>query len=125
MPWRPHGRARVNARRPEAAGVCDRCGFMYNVRDLQWQFQWAGARLQNLRILVCDTCLDIPQEQLRARILAPDPVPILNARPEPFAPTGVNLEQTNYSLTDSETILLAEDGTPLVMEGSYAPGVSY
>lgn len=79
---RPHGRATVDARSPRAFGVCDKCGFLFNHNQLQWQFQWAGTRLQNLQILVCQSCLDVPQTQLKSIIIPPDPVPISNPRPE-------------------------------------------
>ena len=78
----PHGRANIDARRPQALAVCDRCGFLFNHVDLKWQYQWAGAKLQNIMRLVCQDCLDIPQEQLRSIIIPPDPVPVLNPRPE-------------------------------------------
>lgn len=78
------GRARVSATRPEAHAICDRCGFRYNHSDLGWQFQWRGTSLQNIRQLVCQPCLDKPQEQLRVIILPMDPVPIMNARPENY-----------------------------------------
>lgn len=57
---------------------------MYNHDRLQWQFQWQGPKLTNIRILVCEYCLDTPQEQLRTIILPPDPVPIQNPRPENY-----------------------------------------
>jgi hypothetical protein len=79
------GRARVSSTNPKAFGICDRCGFLYNHSDLQWQFDWAGASLINKKILVCDTCLDVPQEQLRAIILPADPEPIVNPRVENYA----------------------------------------
>jgi len=51
---RPHGRAQISQSHPRALGVCDRCGFVYNLDDLQWQNDWLQApRLFNLRILVC------------------------------------------------------------------------
>lgn len=81
---RQHGRASINARSPKALGVCDRCGALYNLNALQWQFEWAGTKLQNLRLLVCKSCLDVPQEQLRTIVLPPDPVPVMNPRPEPY-----------------------------------------
>jgi hypothetical protein len=82
---RPHGRARINARYPQALGICDRCGFMYNLSDLQWQWDWLqGPRLFNLRILVCPPCLDEPQENGRTIVLPPDPIPVANARPENY-----------------------------------------
>lgn len=77
------GYARVNARSPSAFAICDRCGFRYNRTDLVWQLDWAGAQIQNKRILVCTrTCLDIPQEQLRAYALPPDPLPVPYPRPD-------------------------------------------
>jgi hypothetical protein len=73
-------------RAPRATAICDRCGFMYNHDQLQWQWDWQqGPRLFNLRILVCPTCLDIPQESGRTIDLPPDPVPIANPRPENYA----------------------------------------
>lgn len=77
---RPHGRARVSTRNPQAFAICDRCGFLYNHIRLSWQFDYAGASLINKRILVCDTCNDVPQSQLRNIILPADPVPVQNAR---------------------------------------------
>lgn len=52
---------------------------------MSWQFEWAGTRLTNLRILVCDMCLDEPQRQLGTVLLPPDPMPVMNARPEQYA----------------------------------------
>ncbi len=81
---RPHGRASVNSRSPVAHAICDRCGFRFNHPHLRWQYQWVGPRIQNVRQLVCQSCLDKPQEQLRTIVLPMDPVPIMNARPENF-----------------------------------------
>lgn len=79
------GRAPTSSSRPQAKGVCDRCGFWYRFRDLRWQYDWRGTALQNLRLLVCDNCLDSPQQQLRAIVVPADPTPIINARVENFA----------------------------------------
>jgi hypothetical protein len=51
---------------------------------LQWQFDYAGAGLINKRILVCDPCLDVPQNQLRAIVLPADPMPIENPRVQDY-----------------------------------------
>ena len=79
------GRARVSTKNPLAFGICDRCGFLYNHRDLAWQFDWAGASLINKRILVCNPCNDVPQNQLRAIVLPADPTPIMNPRVENYS----------------------------------------
>ena len=85
MAYRPHGRANVNPSSPRAFARCDRCGFIYNQVNLKFQYDFRGPRLQNLRFLVCDTCYDKPQAQLKPIILTEDPLPILNARPEDYA----------------------------------------
>jgi hypothetical protein len=85
MAWRFQGRAKTSARNPQAFAVCDRCGMWYNRSALSWQFDYRGPVLQNLRILVCRQCYDTPQAQLKPIITGPDPLPILDPRPEFFA----------------------------------------
>ena len=81
---RAHGHVRISRSKPQAQGICDRCGMAYTHRDLRWQFDWVGARVQNKRILVCSGCNDKPQENIRTIILPPDPRGIPNPRPENF-----------------------------------------
>ncbi|HVT27664.1 MAG TPA: hypothetical protein VHE81_06560 [Lacipirellulaceae bacterium] len=107
MPWRPHGRAEVDPRQPEAFGVCDRCGCLYNLDRLHWQYQFAGVGLVNLNLLVCRPCLDVPQPQLTATILPPDPDPIFNARPEYYA-----LDETGPVQNLSAEILYSGSSIP-------------
>lgn len=94
------GRAQVNPSAPAAWGTCDRCSFIYLHSDLAWQWDYAGAGLINKRILVCRTCMDVPQPQLLSRILPPDPVPIQN--PRPFYWTEA--EQTNRQVSGGNTV---------------------
>lgn len=80
-------RAQISATDPRALGICDRCGFRYNLEQLVWQHDWRGPRVQNLFKLVCRPCLDdMQQNGQRTIILPPDPVPVLNARPEMYVP---------------------------------------
>lgn len=74
------GRAKVNVRNPEGAGECDRCGFWYQHRALDRQFQWQGPTLANTGIRVCTRCLDRPFEQQKTLILPPDPKPLVDPR---------------------------------------------
>jgi hypothetical protein len=89
------GRARTSARSPQAHAICDRCGFRYNHVNLSWQYEWSGAALVNLRLLVCQPCQDRPQEQLRAKIIPPDPLPVLNPRPMDFITAAQNNRTTS------------------------------
>lgn len=78
----PKGHAQVDPQHPTAFAICDRCGFQYNHRDLRFDVQWHGRHLQRTGYLVCSTCQDVPNPTLRPIVLPPDPVPILNPRPE-------------------------------------------
>lgn len=71
---------------------------MYNLRDLQWQWDWLqGPRLRNLMIQVCPTCLDVPQENGRTIILPPDPVPVAFPLPENYAEADNPVSYLGYN----------------------------
>lgn len=90
-----HGRARVSTRSPQAFAICDRCGFLYNHVTLGWQFDWAGRDLINKRILVCPSCMDAPQEQLRSQVIPADPLPIQNPRIQDYAGSSSDYRATS------------------------------
>jgi hypothetical protein len=113
---RPHGRARVSSRNPQAFGICDRCGILYNHNQLQWQFDWAGASLINKRILVCDTCNDVPQNQLRAIVLPADPTPILNPRVQDYGTAETDYRITQGNTTNTQTGIPVPGGDPRVTQ---------
>lgn len=99
---RPHGYARISARTPEAVGICDRCGFMWQLNQLRYQWDWLqGPRLFNLRIRVCPDCIDIPQESGRTIVLPPDPVPVADPRPENYAAADNPVSYLGYNPADA------------------------
>lgn len=109
-----HGRARVSASSPRAAAICDRCGFLYTHSDLRFQYQYAGARLVNTQLLVCDRCLDEPDYFIRGQALAlpPDPVSIENPRPDdPLSMFSVIGGQNG-------TYLIAQNGSPIAPQNA-------
>ena len=103
------GRARTSATNPQAHAICDRCGFRYNHVNLKWQYDWAGASLINKRMLVCNTCYDVPQEQLRAIVVPADPMPIINPRVQDF----VTAEQ-NTRVTSGQNTIDPVTGIPII-----------
>lgn len=116
------GRASTNPRNPRAFGVCDRCAIWYNRDQLKWQYDWAGASLINKRILVCDTCYDEPQQQLRAIIIPADPVPITNPRTEPYAYDESNTRQVSgYNTIDPTTGIPVQGGATRVTSVNNLP----
>jgi hypothetical protein len=64
--------------------------------------------LQNTRLLVCRSCLDTPQEQLRAFVLPADPVPIVNARVQDF-----DAAASNYRATAARAVIDPVTGIPI------------
>lgn len=113
MPWRPHGRAQVDPQRPSAWASCDRCGLNYNLADLSYQFQWAGTELINQSIKVCETCLDVPSDFLRTIIIPPDPPPVDQPRPEPYA-----FDEIDYRVTEGGDLRVTEDDDPRVKDST-------
>jgi hypothetical protein len=103
------GRARTSSRNPQAHAICDRCGFRYNHVDLRWQFDWRGASLMNIRLLVCNHCYDDPQEQLRAIVVPADPVPIENPRIEYF-----ETYETDGRMTSGQNTIDPLTGIPVI-----------
>jgi hypothetical protein len=126
------GRARTNARSPEAHAICDRCGFRYNHINLRWQFDWRGAALQNIRLLVCNSCYDEPQQQLRAIVVPADPVPISNPRTQDFVTAETNTRatsgqntvdpQTNIPVVNGDTRITEDDKVRVTQQTGEAPG---
>lgn len=103
----------VNPENPAAEGICDRCGFRWNLKNLRWQYNYMGSTmLQNQRLLVCYKCYDLPNPQDMPIILPPDPEPIYNARPEPYT-----LDETDWlSTPDGNNVLTTESGTPFITD---------
>lgn len=110
------GRARISAKNPQAAGVCDRCGGVVNHVDLSWQFDWAGAALVNKRLLVCDHCMDTPQQQLRSIVLPADPPVIMNARPEYYVQASTDYRTTQGNTVNAKTGIPVPGGDTRVTE---------
>ena len=130
---RPHGRAKVSTRNPEAFGICDNCGFLYNFNELRWQMQWAGNKLVNLRQLVCRRCNDIPQTQLRAIIIPADPMPVMNPRPQNYQAANTDNRTTSGQDTvdprtgipiPGNTMRITEDDEYRVTQQTGAPNGS-
>lgn len=78
------GRAITRPSDPRAQGVCNSCGFWFQLNKLEKQMEYFGRALRWTGDLVCHECLDVPQDQLRPIILPPDPIPVPMPRTEPF-----------------------------------------
>ncbi len=126
------GRARISAKNPQAAAVCDRCGGVLNHVDLSWQFDWAGAGLINKRLLVCRSCTDTPQQQLRSIVLPADPPVIMNARPQDYVTKSTDRRvtsgqdtvnfKTGIAVPGGNTRITEDDQTRVTQQTGFANG---
>lgn len=124
------GRARVSSTNPRAAGQCERCGFLFNHLNLAWQYDWRGASLQNIRVLVCDECNDVPQQQLRAIVVPPDPTPIMNPRVPDYVTAETNTrvtqggsvnQRTGIPVPGGDTRITQDDNTRVTQQTGEPP----
>ena len=100
--------------------------------NLRWQFDWGGASLINKRLLVCGTCYDEPQQQLRAIIIPPDPMPIVNPRIQDFVTAETNTRATsgqntvdpttNIPVINGDTRITQDDKVRVTQQTGEPPG---
>ncbi len=89
---------------PEAVGVCDYSGFVFNHKDLVKQMDWYGDNFLWTGFLVGKPFVDVPNEQNRPPLTKDDPRPIKNPRPfiqdsaPPPAPPDLTFSQIIASL---------------------------
>ena len=111
MAFRYHSRAEINPWAPRATGTCDRCGFFYPKHKLRPQMEWAGTRLIAKNILVCETCMLEPSPANKTTFIPPDPLVVLNARPEAY-----DIDETDWLATEGGDILTTEASVLLTDE---------
>jgi hypothetical protein len=136
MSWRYTGKARTDANYPEAYGICDRCGFLFNLNpDLHYQYDYRGPQLVNLRLRVCPRCMDKPTIWFRPLVYPADPVPVADPRlpdyvaanqgtyplpPLPWPAVPIGPQPTQYLSSDTGVGLTGDTGTPLTPDNPYA-----
>lgn len=108
-----HGKARVNPTAPQGFALCDRCGVPNNLVNLRYQYQWRGTTLQNTRFKVCPRCYDVPSEFLRTIFLPPDPMPLIDPRPIPYA-----FWEDDLMAMENGSVFAAENGELMSPEGA-------
>lgn len=114
---RPHPRyADTDPFSPRAWATCQKCGFIWNLYKMQYQYDWRGRQPMNLNTIVCDNCLDQMQRQLGTIVLPPDPEAVMNARPEPYAideQESILEDQNSAPYTGFGNILQDQDSNDL------------
>lgn len=106
--WHPKN-SETDPDAPTAWATADCCGFIWPITKLIWQYQFQGTMVpQNTRMLVCPKHVDPLNYQLQAYILPPDPLPVMNARPEPYA-----LDESSWLGTQDGDTITTQDGVPI------------
>lgn len=110
-----HGRARVDPSHPAAPGICDRCGMLWMLSDLQFQMEWRGPQLASTGFRVCHRCYDVPFIFNKPIILPADPVPVKDPRP----PWWWQQAMSNANLIfENGNNWVTEDGNQLTVENN-------
>lgn len=78
-------RATENPLNPEARGVCNRCGMVYDHAALRPQTRQGPGSMKISLLLICKNCFDLPMPWLRTLWLPQDPPNVNFPSPEPYA----------------------------------------
>lgn len=84
----------IDINNPEALGICDKTGFVFNRKDLVKQMAWQGNALVWTGAYVGKPYLDKPSEQGRSPSLPPDPIPVVQPRPDANGQNAPSNDQT-------------------------------
>lgn len=85
MSLRYPSHAKINPSAPRAIGVCDFCGQQWNLSELAFQYYWFGNDYLSSGFRVCPPCYDVAAVFNRPIILGPDPIPVIQPRPEQYS----------------------------------------
>jgi hypothetical protein len=87
----------ISAQDPRALALCDFCGFLVNHDTLQRDMQYRGGSAPVWTgFLVCGKCRDVPQPYYQKQVLPPDPVPVVNPRPDDSGQTPWDQSNTPW-----------------------------
>lgn len=112
MSYRPSPKYASKDSRLGAWTTCDRCGFISNQSDMQFQYDFLGGSTpQSTGYLVCPRCLDDLRWQNMLLIIPPDPPPIYNTRPETYT-----VDETTWLTTEDSEIISTEDGSEFIAQ---------
>jgi hypothetical protein len=68
---------------PQGLAICDGCGFEVQHIHLREKKDYRGGSVPvGLSLRVCASCDDIPQPYYSRLLLRPDPIPLMNPRPD-------------------------------------------
>lgn len=89
--------------------TCDRCGFIYSMSRMQFQYDFVGGpEPQDLHLLVCNKCLDDLNFQQKFFVLPGDPQPFMNTRPEQYV-----ADESSWLTTENGDVLVVGPDQPL------------
>lgn len=100
---------RADARDPQAAAICDGCGFIVNHPELREKVEYRGGSVPvGTGVWVCASCDDVPNPYFSKLVLAPDPVPV--SEPRSPAASSVNNSGYGYLVTENGDYFVTNAG---------------
>lgn len=90
----------INPDNPDALGICQRSGFIFNHKDLVKQMVWSGNTKVWTGLMVGKPFEDVLNQQNRPPTVKPDPVPIKDARPPMDCPDVLPYEALERTLNN-------------------------
>lgn len=97
----------IDVKNPRSVAVCDGCG-MWTMHDhlVEKREYRGGTTPVGTGLWVCGVCDDVPNPYFSKMVLAPDPVPIKNPRPEQAL---VGYSGYGYLVTENGDALVSND----------------
>lgn len=108
----------INPNVPQALGICDYSGFVHLRKDLVKQMEYRGNDLVWTGLYVGKDYVDIPNEQNRPPLFPPDPVPVLNPRPQQEQEITWD---NNLNITWENLIMFTWENWSTNQDGYYGP----
>lgn len=107
MSYRPSPKYASKDARRGPWTTCPQCGLIWNLCDMQFQFDFQGGVAPiNTNLLRCPKCITPLTWQRQLIVIPPDPPPIFNTRPEPYT-----VDETNWLTTQDYDIFETVDGS--------------
>ncbi len=110
MTYRPQPKYASRDAKRGAWTTCDDCGFIWNQSDMAFQYDYVGGPIpEDMGWLRCPRCITPLTYQRKLLVIPPDPPPLMNTRPEPYA-----VEETSWLTTMDGEVYGTSGGDPYV-----------
>ncbi len=98
-------RIKIDVKDPRGLAICDGCGLPTMHYHLREKKEYRGGMSPvGTGLMVCAQCDDVPQPYFQRQVLRPDPVPLVNPRPDDHGDADIFPTYTFATLPDPRTL---------------------